>query len=63
MVNLMKNRTSLIIAHRLSTIQDADAIVVMDQGRIVEMGRHEELLARQGRYYDLYMTQFAGIAI
>lgn len=60
MVNLMKDRTSLIIAHRLSTIQDADLIVVMDQGRIVETGRHEELLERQGRYYELYMTQFAG---
>ena len=60
MVNLMKDRTSLIIAHRLSTIQDADLIVVMDQGRIVETGGHDELLARKGRYYTLYMTQFAG---
>ncbi|MEA4890801.1 MAG: ABC transporter ATP-binding protein [Clostridiaceae bacterium] len=60
MVNLMKNRTSLIIAHRLSTIQDADKIVVMDQGRIVEIGSHEELLEKKGRYYDLYMTQFKG---
>ena len=60
MVNLMKDRTSLIIAHRLSTIQDADLIVVMDRGRIVETGRHEELLRQQGRYYELYMTQFAG---
>ncbi|MCD8342086.1 MAG: ABC transporter ATP-binding protein/permease [Clostridiales bacterium] len=60
MVNLMKDRTSLIIAHRLSTIQDADLIVVMDQGRIVETGQHETLLAQKGRYYDLYMTQFAG---
>ena len=60
MVNLMKDRTSLIIAHRLSTIQDADLIVVMDQGRIVETGGHEELLEKRGRYYELYMTQFAG---
>ena len=60
MVALMKNRTSLIIAHRLSTIRDADKIVVMDQGRVVEVGNHEELLARQGKYYELYMTQFAG---
>ncbi len=63
MVKLMHNRTSLIIAHRLSTIQDADCIVVMDAGRIVEMGNHEELLAKQGKYYELYMTQFAGQAI
>ena len=60
MVALMKNRTSLIIAHRLSTIRDADKIVVMDGGRVVEIGNHDELLAKQGKYYDLYMTQFAG---
>ncbi len=63
MVNLMKDRTSLIIAHRLSTIQDADMIVVLDQGRIVETGNHEELLKQKGRYYELYMTQFAGNTI
>lgn len=56
MVKLMKNRTSLIIAHRLSTIQDADLIVVMDEGRIVETGNHSELLEKKGRYYQLYMT-------
>ena len=61
MIALMKNRTSLIIAHRLSTIQDADKIVVMDKGRVVEMGNHNELLAQKGYYYNLYMTQFAGI--
>lgn len=60
MVKLMKNRTSLIIAHRLSTIQDADLIVVMDQGKIVEMGNHEELLEQNGKYSDLYSKQFAG---
>jgi len=60
MVKLMKNRTSLIIAHRLSTIQDADKIVVMDKGRVVEIGNHEQLLKKQGKYYELYMTQFAG---
>ncbi len=63
MVKLMENRTSLIIAHRLSTIQDADYIVVMDRGRIVEAGNHEELLKKEGRYYELYMTQFAGNTI
>lgn len=60
MFKLMQNRTSLIIAHRLSTIQDADVIVVMDQGRIVETGNHYELLEKKGRYYNLYQTQFAG---
>lgn len=60
LVKLMKNRTSLIIAHRLSTIQDADVIVVMDKGRVVETGSHEELLQKQGAYYALYMAQFAG---
>lgn len=62
MNELMRDRTSLIIAHRLSTIQDADRIIVMDQGRIVESGSHRELLAQHGKYYDLYMTQFAGQA-
>lgn len=62
MVKLMKDRTSLIIAHRLSTIQDADLIVVMDEGRIAETGSHADLLAKKGKYYQLYMTQFAGCA-
>ena len=63
MNELMKDRTSLIIAHRLSTIQDADQIIVMDQGRIAEIGTHTELLKQGGKYYKLYMTQFAGQAI
>ncbi|MBR4960101.1 MAG: ABC transporter ATP-binding protein [Clostridia bacterium] len=60
MVALMKNRTSLIIAHRLSTIRDADAIIVMKDGSIMETGSHEELLERKGVYYGLYQNQFAG---
>ena len=59
---VMENRTSIIIAHRLSTIRDADIIVVMDKGRIVESGSHDSLLARRGKYYELYMTQYAGFA-
>ena len=62
MHKVMENRTSIIIAHRLSTIRDSDWIVVMDHGRIAEQGNHEELLARRGKYYELYMTQYAGIA-
>lgn len=60
MHNLMQNKTSLIIAHRLSTIKDADKIVVMDKGKVVEIGDHQELLSKKGRYYSLYMSQFAG---
>jgi len=60
MVALMKNRTSLIIAHRLSTIRDADMIVVMKNGSVMETGNHEELLEKKGIYYDLYQNQFAG---
>ena len=60
MARLMHDRTCLIIAHRLSTIRDADEIIVMDQGRIVEHGRHEQLLQQNGRYRALYETQFAG---
>lgn len=63
LANLMKNRTNVIIAHRLSTIKDADKIVVIDKGRIVEIGRHEELLEQKGVYYNLYQTQFSGNAI
>ncbi|MBQ9766718.1 MAG: ABC transporter ATP-binding protein [Lachnospiraceae bacterium] len=62
MLALMKNRTSLIIAHRLSTIRDADKIVVLKGGVIVEEGSHEELLEQKGEYEKLYQNQFAGIA-
>ena len=58
MENLMENRTSFVIAHRLSTIRDADKILVMDAGRIVEAGRHEELLAKGGFCAKLYQSQF-----
>ena len=58
MDNLMKGRTSFIIAHRLSTIKNADLILVMNQGDIVEQGTHEELLAKGGFYADLYNSQF-----
>lgn len=60
---IMQNRTSIVIAHRLSTIRDADIIVVMDNGQIVESGNHKSLLAQKGKYYDLYMMQYAGFAI
>jgi len=60
MANLRADRTSFVIAHRLSTIRDADLILVMEQGRIVEQGTHDELLERQGAYYNLYQSQFVG---
>jgi len=60
---LMKGRTSFVIAHRLSTIREADLVLVIDKGTIVEKGTHQELLDQQGIYYDLYMSQFKGLAI
>ena len=62
MHSIMQGRTSIVIAHRLSTIRDSDLIVVMEHGEIAESGSHKELLAKKGRYYELYMTQYAGFA-
>ena len=60
MTRLRSDRTSFVIAHRLSTIRDAHLILVMEHGKIVEQGTHDELLERQGAYYDLYNAQFVG---
>ncbi|MCD8324425.1 MAG: ABC transporter ATP-binding protein/permease [Clostridiales bacterium] len=62
MQHIMRDRTSIVIAHRISTIRDSDLIVVMDHGKIAEIGNHEDLLAKKGKYYELYLTQYAGIA-
>ena len=62
LLKLMENRTSIVIAHRLSTIRDADRIVVIRAGRIIEIGNHEELLSQNGEYAKLYNSQFAGFA-
>ena len=59
MTNLMEGRTSFVIAHRLSTIQEADKILVLNNGQIIEQGNHESLLAAKGVYYDLYNSQFS----
>ncbi len=63
MAALRSNRTSFVIAHRLSTIRDADIILVMESGRIVEQGNHEDLLAARGAYYNLFNAQFASAAV
>jgi ATP-binding cassette subfamily B multidrug efflux pump len=55
---LLKGRTAFVIAHRLSTIRNADVILVLKAGEIIERGKHDELLAKHGFYYDLYMSQF-----
>ena len=62
MDRLMADRTTFVIAHRLSTVRNANAIMVLEQGNIVERGDHDALLAQKGKYYQLYMTQFAGCA-
>ena len=56
---LMEGKTSFIVAHRLSTIREADTILVMDAGKIVEQGNHETLMQKRGAYYRLYQSQFA----
>ena len=58
MDSLMENRTVFVIAHRLSTVRNAKAIMVLDHGKIIERGDHEELLKQKGRYYQLYTGQF-----
>jgi len=63
LLTLMEGRTSFVIAHRLSTIRDADHVLVIRQGEIIEQGSHQELIDRQGFYYNLYMCQFKGQTI
>ena len=63
LLRLMQGRTSFVIAHRLSTIRDADKVVVIDNGEIVEQGNHDQLLAKRGFYHHLYVSQFKGQAI
>jgi len=60
-LRLMKGRTSFVIAHRLSTIRNADQVLVINEGRIIERGTHKELLKKKGFYHNLYMSQFKGI--
>jgi len=60
LLRLMEGRTSFVIAHRLSTIRDADQVLVVNEGRLIERGTHEELLAQRGFYHNLYMSQFKG---
>ncbi len=59
----MQGRTSFVIAHRLSTIRDADKVVVINDGEIVEQGTHQQLLDKRGFYHHLYLSQFKGQAI
>jgi ATP-binding cassette subfamily B protein len=63
MLRLMEGRTSFVIAHRLSTIRDADNVLVINDGEIIEQGNHDELLRQKGFYHNLYMSQFKGQAI
>ncbi len=63
LTELIKNRTTIVIAHRLSTVENADQIIVLDQGCVIEQGQHEALLAQNGHYAKLYRVQFSGSAI
>jgi ATP-binding cassette subfamily B protein len=63
LLRLMEGRTSFLIAHRLSTIRDADQVVVINNGEIVERGTHDQLMQAKGFFHHLYMSQFKGIAI
>ena len=61
LMHLMERRTSFVIAHRLSTIRKADQVLVINDGKIIERGTHDELFKKRGFYYNLYMSQFKGI--
>ena len=63
LLRLMQGRTSFVIAHRLSTIRDADQVLVVNGGEIIERGTHESLLAQKGFYHHLYLSQFKGQAV
>ncbi len=63
LLRLMEGRTSFVIAHRLSTIREADEVLVINDGQLIERGNHESLLAQHGFYYNLYMSQFRGQAV
>ena len=60
MDRLMKGRTTFVIAHRLSTVRNSDCIMVLEQGRIIERGTHDQLIEQQGKYYQLYTGKTAG---
>lgn len=61
MDKLMKGRTTFVIAHRLSTVKNSDCIMVLEQGRVIERGTHDSLIAQQGRYYQLYTGKTPGL--